>query len=131
MWRVNFDHTDPKPQDVLDIRHDVGGVAWVQASTRDQPLGIILRIVRDESIDGGRQADHVGRHVVDQRSPIDSITVEIFQKRPGRAAVLSDLIKVSAFALDQCERFRLEHLDGLDVNVAVSNQSFRLRKAKS
>ena len=99
MRRVNLDHAQAKAQNVLDIRHDVGGVPRMQAATGDQTFGIILRVVGDELIDGGRKADDFRRHIIDQSGPVDAATVQIFQKGFWRAAILGNFIEVGALAL--------------------------------
>ena len=53
MRRVDLDHANAEAKDVLDIRHDVGGVPRMQAATGDQAFGIVLRVVGDELIDLG------------------------------------------------------------------------------
>ena len=111
----------PEAQDVLDIRHDVGGVPRMQAAAGDQALGIVLRVIGDELIDRGRQADHFRRDVVDQRGTVNAATVQIFQEGLGRAAIFGDLVEIGALALHQFQRLRLEQFDRIDVDVAVSD----------
>ncbi len=119
---MNLDHTQAQAQNVLDIRHDVGGVPRMQAATRDQALGIVLSIVGDKLIHRGREADHFGRYIVDLSSPVNAATIQIFQKSFRRTAILFNLIEVGALTLHQCKRMRLEEFNRFDVDVAVGDQ---------
>src|SRR5437660_6721505 len=121
MRRMNLDHAKAEAQNVLDIRHDVGGVPRMQAAAGDQALGIVLRVVGDELIDGGSKAHHLRGNVVDQSSAVNAATVQIFKEGFGRAAILGDLIEVGALALHQFKGMRLDEFERLDVEVAVGD----------
>src|ERR1700730_14885757 len=123
MRRVNLDHAEAEAQDVLDVRHNVGGVPRMQAATGDQSLGIVLRVVGDELIDRGRKPEHLRRNVVDQCGTVNAATVQILEEGLGRAAIFVNLIEIGALALDQFQRMRLDEFNRLDVDMAVSNQN--------
>ncbi len=112
----------PMSSIVKRICHDVGGMPRMQTATGDQALGIVLRIIRNELVDLGGEADHFRRDVVDQCGAVNAATIEISEERLGRAGIFDDLIEVGAFAPHQFERLRLEEMDRPDVDVAVSDQ---------
>ena len=105
---MDLDHAKAEAQNVLDIRQDVGGVPRMQAATRDQSFWIVFRVVGDELIDRGCQADHFRSYVVDQGSAVNAATVQILQEGFGRAAIFNNLIEIGALALQQFKRVRLE-----------------------
>src|ERR1035438_4016760 len=98
---MNLDHANPQPQDQLHVGENVGGVAWMQAAAGKQPLGIFLNVVRNELIDTVGEANHFGRHVVDQHCTVNSTGVQIRQKCLGGVAEFDDLLKVWALLFHQ------------------------------
>jgi hypothetical protein len=120
--RMNFDHADPKPQQLLDIGKYVVRVSRVETPARHQALGIFFRIVGDKLVDLSGEPDDLGSHVVDEDGSVNSALVEVLQKSFGRAAEFGDLIEVATLLLHQLQRVRLEKFQGLNVNVAVGNQ---------
>ena len=94
----------------------------MQAAAGKQPLGICFDIVGDELIHAGGEADDLGRHVVDEHRPIYSRLVEVLKESFRGSAELDDLAKVRPVLLHQFQRMGLEHLNGLDVDVAVGDQ---------
>ena len=72
MRRGDLDHANAKPQNVLNISHDVGGMPGMEAAAGDQPLGIVFNIIAYKLVDLGGQADDLGCHVVNQDSAVNS-----------------------------------------------------------
>src|SRR5438067_3888494 len=98
----------------------------MQATARNQPRRILFDVLGYELIHTGGEPNHFRRYVVDQHGAIHAGIVEMLEKGTWRAAELGDLLEVSSLVLHQFQRMRLEHLHGLDVNVAVSDQSLVL-----
>src|ERR1035438_2935090 len=119
---VNLNHADLQPQNLLHVRHDVVGVAGMEAAARDKPLGIFLCIVGNKLIDLGSKANYVGRKIVDESGAIHAGGVQIFEKGLGGFAVLLDLLKMRPLPPDQLQVGRLDHLHRMNMNVAVSDQ---------
>ena len=136
MRGMDLDHSNAEAEKLLDIGHDVRSVARMQAAAGDQPLRIFLGVVGDELIDTTREADDFGRDVVDEHRAIDAGFVEVLKKGLRRAAEFDDLIVIRALLLHQFKCFGLEHLDRLDMDVAVGDhwglvsRSIRPRCAK-
>src|SRR5580698_5601791 len=121
MRRMNLDHAQAEAKNLLDIGHDVGSVPRVQTSAGEQAFGIVLRVIGDELIDGGGEADHLRRNIIDEHGAVDSAAVEVLQKRLRGAAIVGDLIEVVPLCRDQCERLRLEEFYGLDMDMTVGD----------
>jgi hypothetical protein len=47
----------------------------------------------------------------------------MFEESLGRAAEFGNLIEIRPLLLHHLQRLRLEHFDGLDVNVAICDQA--------
>src|SRR5579864_6784648 len=120
---MNFDHPDLEPQKLLDIGHDIGCVPRMQTATRDQPLGIGLYVIRDELVDFGCESDDLGGDVIDQRSTIETHTIHVFQEGFRGTAILFNLGKVRPLRPHQLERGGLEHFDGRNMDVTVSDHA--------
>ena len=118
---MNLDHAQTKTQDVLDIRHDVGGVPRMQAAAGDQALGIVLRVIGNELVDLGGKANHLRCDIVDERGTVDAAAIQIFEKGLRRAAILGDLIEIGALALHQLKCNRFVQIDRRNVDVAVGD----------
>jgi hypothetical protein len=128
MRRMDLNQPDPEPHQVLDIGHDVRGVPWMQRPARDQPPPIFLHVIGDELVHAGRESDHLRRHVVDEHRAIDPRLVQVMKEGARRPAELLDLRELRPLGLHQAQRLRLEHLQRLNVDVAVGDQN-RLQAA--
>src|SRR3984893_8065141 len=124
MWRMNFDYADAEPQNLLGVGHDVGGVPRMQAAAEQQSLGIRLYIVGNELGHPVGEANHFGCNVVDQGCTVDAAGVEVLQECLGRATEFRNLIEVGPLPFHQFQRLGLEHLDRLDVDVAVGDHQW-------
>ena len=100
MGRVNFYHSNAELKKVLNIRQDVRCVPRMQAATRNQAFGIMFRVIGNKLVDGGGKAHHLWRDVINQNGAIDTATIQILQKRFGRAAVFFDFRKIWPLALN-------------------------------
>ncbi len=78
-------------------------------------------IVRHPLIDSGAESNYFRCNVVDQDRPIDASRVQILQEGCRRLAEVSNLIKVGLLLFQQRQRLGLEHLQRLDVNMAVGD----------
>jgi hypothetical protein len=119
---VNLDHSNAQPEQLLYVSQDVGGVPGMQAAAGKQPLGVCFDVVDDELIHARGEADDLGRDVVDEHRPLHSRMVEVLKESFRGSAELDDLIKVRPVLLHEFQRVRLEHLNRLDVDVAVGDQ---------
>ena len=119
---MDFDHTNAKSQDLLHIRQDVRGVPRVQASAGNQALRIFLGVVGDKLIYACGKPNHFRRDIVNEHRPVDTGPIKIFQESFRGAAELGDFLEIGSLLFHQLQRLRLEHLHGLDMNVAVGDQ---------
>ena len=81
--RMNLDHADPQPQNLLHISEDIRGMPRMQAAAREQPLWIFLHIICDELVYPAGEADHLRSHVVDEHGAVDAAGIKIFRKALG------------------------------------------------
>jgi len=120
---MNLDHPDAKPQNLVDVGQDVGGMSRVQTAAGEKTPGIFPGVVGDKLIYSGGEPDDFRRDIVDEHRAIDASFIQVIQEGMGRTAELRDLIEVGPLSLHQFKRVRLEHLKRLDVNVAISDQA--------
>jgi len=97
------------------------GCTLPQESSR---LGFSLPVIRHPLIHFMREAHGFRGNVIDKHGAVDADGVQVFQQRFRRMAVLQDVVIVAARLLHDLKRPGLEHLDGLNVDVAVSDWSF-------
>ena len=97
-------------------------VPRMQASAGKQAFGIFLHVIGDELVHSVGEADHFRGHVVNQHGAIDAARIHVLEKRFWGAAEFGDLVEVGALGFHQRERVGFEHLDGLNVDVAVGDQ---------
>ena len=119
---MNLDHPDAQPQNLLHVRHYVGRMPRMQTPAGDQPLRICLNIIGHELIHAMGKANHLRGNIVDEHRSVDAANVKVVQEYLGRTAKFNNLIEVRPLLFHQLQRLGLEHLDGLDVYVAVGNQ---------
>ena len=81
--RVDLDHLNAEPQDLLHIGENVGSVPRMQAAAGKQARRIFLHIVGDELIHAAGEADHFRGNVVDEHGAIDAARVEKLEERFG------------------------------------------------
>ena len=94
-------------------------VERIHRSDGDETIAMILRERRDPVVDLAREAHHVGRDVVDAARAIDAFRVEKTQQVLGR---FENLLRARMRRIvDHGQRFRLDHLPGLDVDVDVED----------
>ena len=94
MRRMNLDHPDAEPQDLLHVRQYVGCMPRMQTPAGDQPLRICLNIIGHELIHAVGKANHFRSHIVDQHRSVDAANVKVVQEYPGRTAKFNNLIEV-------------------------------------
>jgi hypothetical protein len=94
----------------------------MKASTRDQTHGICFGVVGHPLVDCRTETDYFRRHVIDQDGPVHSGSVQILKKSFGRMTEFGDLIEIRPFSFYKLQGRRLEHLQRLDVDVAVGDQ---------
>ena len=100
-------------------------MAGVQTAAGEQTFGIFFDVVGDKLVHPGGESDDLGSDVIDEHRPIDSRLIKILEKSLGRAAELGDFVEVGALPLHQFKGVRLEHFEGLNVDVAVCDQVSR------
>ena len=125
MGRMDFDHADLQPQDLLDVRHDVGRVPGMKSATGDQAAGIGFGVIGHPLVDFRTEANHFRRDVIDQDGAPNPGRIQILQKRLGRLTELDDLVEVGPLVFYERQRLRLEHLQRLNVDVAVRDHGSR------
>ena len=84
-------------------------------------MGILLGVVGDELVHTRGEADDFGSDVVDQNGAINSCSIKMLEECFRRATEFGNLIEVGALFLHQLESLWLEHLEGLNMDVAVGN----------
>ena len=99
MGRVNFYHSNAELKKVLNIGHDVRCVPWMQTATGNQAFWIVLGVIGNELVNSGGKAHYLWRDVINQNSAIHPTTIQILQKRLGRAAVFFNFRKIRPLAL--------------------------------
>src|SRR5260370_18583403 len=120
--RVDFDHPDAEAHNLLHICENVGRVPRMQAATRNQALRTFFDIVGDELIDFSCEPHDLRSNIIDEHSTADTDGIQVLEKVFGRTAELNHLIEVRTFLFKSLERPGFEHLQGLNVDVAVGNQ---------
>src|SRR4051812_9086175 len=118
---MNLDHANAQPHDLLHVTLGVGSMPRMHAAARNQPLGIFLHIVGDKCVDGRSESNQLRRDIIDEHRAIDADLVQMLEKLLRRAAELDHLIEVGALPLHGSQRRRFEHLNRLNVNVAVGD----------
>ena len=106
---------------MFHVSLDIAGVTRINAAARNQPLCVFLYIVGNELIDLRSESHQLGRYVVDEDRAIYSDLIEMMKKFLRRMAEFDDLVKVRPLLLHHRQSRGLEHLYGLDVNVAVGD----------
>src|ERR1700747_541944 len=106
---MNLDHADLEPQNLLDIRKNIGRMPWMQTATRDQAPGILFNIASNELVHLGGEANPLRRYIVDQYCAVHSCCIQVVEKRLWRATKLGDLLKVLAAFFDQFQGGAVEH----------------------
>ena len=66
------------------------------------------------------------RNIINEHRALHADGVQILQQRFGRPAVLQDVVIMAARLLHHLKRPGLEHLNGLYMDVAVSDLHFSL-----
>ena len=94
-------------------------------------MGSVLHVVGDELIYAVGETDDLWRDVVDEHRTVNATCIQILQECQGRAAELGNLREVRPLLLHELQRLRLEHLHGLNVDVAVGDHASRLGRASS
>src|SRR6185369_13772657 len=94
MRRMDLDHTYFQPQNLLDVRHDVGGVPGMKASTRNQTSRLSPGVVGNPLVDLGAKANYFRCDVIDQHRPADAACIKIFQESLRRVTEFRDLIEI-------------------------------------
>src|SRR5690242_15575454 len=102
----------------------------MNAAAGDQTLRIFPYIFGNEVVHLRREADHFRRDVVYEGGAIDADLVQVQKKLLRRAAEFDHLIEIRTLLLHRSKSFRLEHLDGLDVNVAVGDHRERSTRCR-
>src|SRR3954467_13711123 len=118
---MNLDHANAQPHDLLHVTLGVGSMPRMHAAARNQPLGIFLHIVGDKCVDGRSESNQLRRDIIDEHRAIDADLVQMLEKLLRRAAELDHLIEVGALLLHGSQRRRFEHLNRLNVNVAIGD----------
>src|SRR3954453_14983500 len=121
VWWMYFDHANAKAHDLLHVSLNVGGMARMHTATGNQPFRLLLHILSDEVVHRRREANHLGRHVVDEHRTINANLVQVPKKLLRRAAELDHFVEVGPLLFHGRQRRRVEHLDWLDVHVAVGD----------
>src|SRR5437016_7645105 len=119
--RMHFDHAYAEANKMFHVSLDIAGVTRINAAARNQPLRVFLYIVGNELIDLRSESHQLGRYVVDEDRAIYSDLIEMMKKFLRRMAEFDDLVKVRPLLLHHRQSRGLEHLYGLDVNVAVGD----------
>src|SRR5262249_29763536 len=122
VWRMNLNHPDPQADDLLHVCQNVRRVPWMHAAARDQAPGILLNVVRHESVDLGCEAHDLGSNVVDEHGTLDPNRIQMLEKGLGRAAEFDHLLEIGLLLSKSLERPGLEHLHGLNVDMTVGDQ---------
>ena len=119
------------PARLLDIGEHIGSVTRMQTAAREQAFGVRLHVVGDELVHAIREPDDLRRDVVDEHRTVNATCIQILQECQGRAAELGNLREVRPLLFHELQRLRLEHLHGLNVDVAVGDHASRLGRASS
>src|SRR5271165_4094414 len=98
----------------------------MQASAGQQPGGILFHVIGYELIHAAGETDDLGSHIVDEHRAVNAARVQKFEKSLRGAAEFDNLIEVRALLLHQIQRIGLEHFDGLDMDVAVSDHAISI-----
>ena len=122
MRRVNLDHADFEPQNLLDVGQNILAVPGMKSTAGDEASGILLCVIGNPLIHASGKADDVRRDIVDENCPIHAGGVQVIQKGLGGSAKFQDLIEVVALFSHQLERIGTEHLKRRDMNVAIGDQ---------
>jgi hypothetical protein len=93
----------------------------MQGTAGQQAFRIGLAVVGYPGVNFGGKADHIGSDIINENGPADSGAIQVPQKFLGRAAAGGHLIECRPLRLHELQRCRLEHLQGLDMNMAISN----------
>ena len=131
MRRMNLDHPNPEPQNMLHIGQNIFGMPGMHRPASNQPPRIGLHIIGHPLIHRRSKPNHLGRNIINERRPLHPAPVQIFKKRRSRSRIGFNLLKISPLRLHQRQRRRREHLIRLDMNVAVSNQGEALSRQLS
>ncbi len=114
-----------QPQNLLDVRHDVGRMPGMKSATGNKTARICFGVVGHPLVDFGAEANHFRRDVVDQNGAPNPGRIQMLQKRLGRLTELDDLVVVGPLVFDERQRLRPEHLQRLNVDVAVRDHGDR------
>jgi hypothetical protein len=76
-------------------------------------------------VDTGSETNHLRRHVIDEYGTIDARFIQILEERPRGPAEFGNLLEVRPLSFHELERVWLEHLERLNVDVAVGDQDRR------
>ena len=68
--RMNLDHLDFQPQDLFHIGKDVVGLAGMQSTTGNKPLGIFFHVIGDILVHAGSEADDLRTDIVDEHGAV-------------------------------------------------------------
>jgi hypothetical protein len=94
----------------------------MNGATRDEAARIFFHVTGDPGVDFRSEAHHFRSHVIDKHRAPDLLRVQVVQERARRTAAFENVLVGAAGALHDFKRGGLEHLDRLDVDVAVGDQ---------
>src|SRR5437879_1753995 len=118
---MNLDHANGEFHNMFHVMSGILRVPRMHAATRNKSLRILLHVVSDKLIDIRRESDHFWRHVVDKNSPFHADLIQMVKELLRRAAKFNDVIEIRTLLFHGGKSCWLEHLDRLNVNVAVGD----------
>jgi hypothetical protein len=129
--RMDLDQPYAQPYQVVHHLMDVQRVPRKHAASRKQPLRILLAVVRHPWVYFVGETHRLRRNIINEHRPLHADGIHILQQRLGRPAVLQDVLIMPARFLHHLKRPGPEHLDGLNMDVAVSDLHFCFNPERS
>jgi hypothetical protein len=93
----------------------------MDSAAGNQAFRVSLHVLGNELIHFFSKSYYVGRDIIYQHCPVNAGCVQIFQESIRRTTEFGDLLKVRPMFLHQFQRLRSEHVQRLDMNVAVGD----------
>jgi hypothetical protein len=93
----------------------------METAAGKQAMRILFGIPGDKLIDRGCESNYLWGNIVDQCSSINTRIIQVIEKCHRGPAEFADLLEVGSPFFYQFKGVRLEHLERLNVNMAVSD----------
>lgn len=125
--RMDLDEANAEPNQIIHLRLHVERVPGMHAAAGDQAPGIFLAIVGYPLVHLMAEAHGFRRYIINEHGAVNADGVQILEQGLGRPAVLQDVLIMASGLLHYFKRPSLEHIDGLNVDVAVGDEHFEPR----